>query len=158
MARSRLITRLAHVSSLDGKEAQGLFDARLLSSRDKSTMALKRLAIFWGIAILWIPVPMLHFVMIPVFLLIGIVAFAHAFTVRQTIESARGICPSCQKPFELGRLRWRERIKERCPHCRQELYVRLDGSEVEAGAYAALEERIRAGHDGHSGHELQEHT
>ena len=154
MKQSRLITSLAHVSSLDGKESRGLFSVRLLDSRDKTKIALKRLAIFWGIALLWIPVPMIHLVMIPAFLLIGIVAFAMAFTIPKTIESSRGICPSCEKPFELGKLRWQDRIKERCPNCRQDLYIRVESSEVEAGANAALEERIRAGNDGHPGNQL----
>lgn len=158
MEQSRVITSLTQISSLDGREAQGLADVRILSSRDKVTIALKRLAIFWGIAILFVPVPAVHFVAVPSFLIVGIVGFIQAFLLQKTVEKTQGLCPVCKERFEFSRLRYRERIKERCPQCRQEMYLRIEPSEIEPGAYAALKEATRPRDDGHTGYKLEKHT
>jgi hypothetical protein len=112
--------------SLDGKEATGHVTLKHLTSSERMKMALKRLGIFWLVALLFIPVPILHFIFVPLFLVVGLVAFYLGVTSsRERIAGGKAVCPLCQSPIEIPSRAFARTFKAVCPSCRHEVRISL---------------------------------
>lgn len=88
--------------------------------------ALKQIAIWWGLALATIFIPLLHFVLPPLFVLVGIWRAYSAYTETRTLLSLRGPCPKCgteQEFTELGRLKGPHTVT--CAHCRWKLQAEI---------------------------------
>jgi hypothetical protein len=116
------------IQSLDGKETVTEVSIRDLTIKERALSALKWLGVFWGVMLAFVPIPMVHLVMVPLFFLIGPIAAVIAFQVKRRVgKSGVGdssvVCPLCGKPVDLSGQRIRERFKDRCPSCLNDLYV-----------------------------------
>jgi hypothetical protein len=85
--------------------------------------AAKRLGLFWGIGILCILIPFLHFFLVPSFLIVGIYALVTTLEEHKFILSADGLCPSCKKNISFRKLKYKLGLKDVCPQCRQDLKI-----------------------------------
>lgn len=113
--------------TLDGKHAR--FELHLSSPTPMRRMILsaKRLLLFWAGALLFLPVPFLHFVMVPLLALAGVISFCCAFRAHRTIiESSKGGCPNCHNLVEIRNRPLRAELNEHCPNCRHGLWLSLD--------------------------------
>jgi hypothetical protein len=111
------------IQSLDGKESTAFVPIRELTVKERAKSAFKWLAVFWGIMLAFVPVPMVHLVMVPLFFLIGPVAAVIAFKVKRRVGASDVSCPLCGKPVDLSGQKVRPRFKDRCPNCLNDLYV-----------------------------------
>lgn len=82
---------------------------------------LKALGICWAIAIFCILIPILHFVLVPLFLLIGALMFMQQWGQQYYFVSGSILCPSCQTEIKpkAGAFDWPKR--EICHNCRADL-------------------------------------
>ena len=87
---------------VDDKETQGSAQRRLLEPQERLSKALKTLGILWGIAILTVFIPILHFVTVPLFLLLGIVMAVLTWIEKAIIYEAEIPCPNCQHKVTFG--------------------------------------------------------
>lgn len=113
------------IVSIDGRESEGEFEVASLSTGERAKRSVKRLAIFWGIALLFLPVPAVHFVAVPGFLLVGIFMAVKTWFATRIVRGGQGVCPVCKEQLKFGTLEYKEPLKLVCPHCRNHLRVRL---------------------------------
>lgn len=69
---------------------------------ERLVRALKMLGIFWGLALLSVPILVAHWVLVPGFLLAGPVAAYLRYQVTATSEKAAGECPGCHKNISVA--------------------------------------------------------
>lgn len=85
------------------KYEYGFAEVRTYSPREIMTKSLKSLAIFWGIAIVSILLPIVHFVSVPAFFLIGIFTALRARKYHEEFISGEITCPHCSKQITIGK-------------------------------------------------------
>lgn len=95
-------------------------------ARQRTTRALATLAACWGLAIVAVFLPLLHFILVPGLLVLGPVLAWSRWHEGNTLLSATGPCPGCEvaQRFSLGQP-WRERTMLRCESCGRRLELRL---------------------------------
>jgi len=92
--------------------------ARHRDAAARTARAVRTWAIGWGLAVVAVFLPVLHFVLVPL-LLVGGPAFAlRRLRESATLVCAAGACPACHaaQRFALGDA-WRERTSLRCEAC-----------------------------------------
>ncbi|MCO5113023.1 MAG: hypothetical protein M9899_02495 [Bdellovibrionaceae bacterium] len=95
-----------------------------LSPQQRFQLGAKFFAICFVAGIVFVLIPILHFVLVPLALIVGIVLFfrglnTHDYRMETTLK-----CPQCQKPFTLKaapQAKWP--LKENCPECRAEIVI-----------------------------------
>lgn len=97
-------------------------DIATLNGRDRLKRAATVLAIFLAIAVIAIPIPLVHFGLVPGALLLGLVFFWVRLGQREVFQGAEGTCPFCgtEQEFPLmGRLRLPKEVH--CASCHRSL-------------------------------------
>ncbi len=94
--------------------------------RERTLRAARTLAACWGLAIIAVFLPVLHFVLVPALLMLGPALAWSRFHEARTLVRADGACPACALPLhlELGQP-WRERTILRCDGCGRRLTLLL---------------------------------
>ena len=92
-------------------------ELRPLSQRERLIAGLKVMGMCWGIAILTVFVPVLHFVLVPGFLIGGIVGFFIRFRLTELMESTQAKCPECGQTFEIKNFSFNWPLRKNCPKC-----------------------------------------
>jgi hypothetical protein len=111
-------------TDVSGQSTQGQAQLESLSTGARVARASKRAAIFWAIALVCVLIPMLHFVLVPAFLLIGIIMFAKTMSQAQLIWNADGECPACHAKTHFDGPINAVESKEICPSCRTLLKIK----------------------------------
>ncbi|MFI5345739.1 MAG: hypothetical protein ACHQ51_05125 [Elusimicrobiota bacterium] len=101
--------------------ASGAAQIRLLRTSERLRNMLPKLGIFWGIALFCVLLPLIHFVLVPLFLCLGIYFSAKTAAVRGLIVSGSVPCPGCKKPNVLKPRPAQWPIAEVCTNCRRDL-------------------------------------
>ncbi|HTR97909.1 MAG TPA: hypothetical protein VMH61_08410 [Candidatus Acidoferrales bacterium] len=100
-----------------------------VESRDRRARlvrAARTLGACWGLAVVAIFLPVLHFVLVPLLLVLGPALGWSRLNEAHSLLRASGSCPGCGGALELklGQ-RWRERTMLRCPACGRGIELRL---------------------------------
>ncbi len=92
----------------------------------RTARAVRTLATCWGLAVVAVFLPLLHFVLVPGLLVLGPVLAYARLHEADTITRAEGDCPACaaHQAYALGQ-RWRERTVLRCDACGRRLELHL---------------------------------
>ena len=106
-------------SSIQGKIS-------ICNKRNIFFLSLQKLALFWLIAIFCVFVPVLHFFLVPAFLIIGALAFVNQYKNTHLLKTANCICPQCERPFYLERVYFYEGKKVSCTECMARLFIESD--------------------------------
>jgi predicted RNA-binding Zn-ribbon protein involved in translation (DUF1610 family) len=87
--------------------------------------ALAGLALSWGAALAGLFIPVAHFLLVPGFLIFGIIVFVSRMRVRVRAESVHGTCPDCgaEQDFEAAGA-WSLPRRLDCTHCGRSLTAR----------------------------------
>ncbi|MEP7028162.1 MAG: hypothetical protein ABI960_06165 [Candidatus Eisenbacteria bacterium] len=85
------------------------------------------LALFWGLGVLAILVPIAHFVLVPGFVLLGIALAVGRLREEATIVGVSGGCPRCgvERALEAGG-RLRAETRAACPECHNTLALTIE--------------------------------
>jgi hypothetical protein len=99
-------------------------------SRQRTARALRVLGACWGLAVVAVLVPVLHFVLVPGLLLAGPLLAVQRLGERVTVVGARGECPGCGAPqtFTLA-MAPTERMPLRCEACGRQVFL-VPGAEL----------------------------
>ncbi len=100
------------------KGADGFVRVQALAPRDRVKNALRQMGLYWGIGLFCVLFPLLHFILVPFFLLLGIFLSARAGLAREKIIEGSLKCPECKKPFDLKPTLLRWPLSEVCQDCR----------------------------------------
>ncbi len=106
------------ISSSSGKELALSFQLRSLSADEKRKNALKGLGICWGLALISIPLPPIHWVTVPGGFLFGIYWFFRKLRQGEHFEAAMFKCPECGADVPLVPQPARNPLAFVCPSCR----------------------------------------
>lgn len=78
---------------------------------------IKRMLKYWGIALLCILIPGLHFILVPAFFFLGIYLGFQTLKLNYKIIEGSFNCPECQKANALRDLWFKESIEPICQEC-----------------------------------------
>ncbi len=84
---------------------------------------LRTLGIWWGLALVSIAVPILHFILVPLFLLIGLVAAPVAMQRKSMVLGGKGRCPFCAEPFVIVAHPDRWPLRDICTACHRHVSI-----------------------------------
>lgn len=91
-------------------------------------LSLKKLTLFWGLAAFSIFIPILHFVLVPAFLIIGVYTFNTQYKNTHLLEDGTATCPACQKNFFIKASYIFEGKKLICELCMEQLTLKDPGT------------------------------
>lgn len=94
------------------------------TSSQRRIRALKSLALWWGLAFVSIFIPILHFVLVPVFLGAGLIIPCVVLGKNSVILGGQGTCPYCSRPFRIARSANRWPLQDICEFCHR--HVRIE--------------------------------
>jgi hypothetical protein len=89
----------------------------------RTRRALKALGICWGIALCTVLIPILHFILVPLFLISGPIVFFWVASQERMITGGKGICPECGKAIDLMKSPPRWPLSDLCSHCQARLSI-----------------------------------
>jgi flagellar biosynthesis protein FlhB len=115
-----------HITDISGQTQNGKSEVVVLDSSHRTMRALKKAGVFFGIAVVSVLVPMLHFVLVPGFLIVSGVVFAKTMSETKIATSIEAVCPNCKQTMGLHGIFKMSGTKETCPNCRQLLKVSFD--------------------------------
>lgn len=101
----------------DDRRTQGTAYIKHYTPPERMMAALKKLGMVWGVAILCVLIPVFHFVLVPLFLVLGIVLAHRTYKSEGLVLEGSVPCPHCQTEVTMkkGELRWP--ISEICQGC-----------------------------------------
>ncbi len=103
--------------------------------RERVGRALRTLGACWGLAIVTVLVPVLHFVLVPGLLIAGPLVALQRLRERMTVIGARGDCPGCGAPqdFAVGSAP-APRMALRCATCSRQVFLEPNLEAPRAGS------------------------
>jgi hypothetical protein len=93
---------------------------------EKRIRALKSLFTWWGIALVCVFIPLAHFILVPLFFIVGIIMPLSAYNKKSMITGGEGTCPFCSKPFKVAAAPDRWPLQDICENCHR--HVRIEKS------------------------------
>lgn len=100
------------------KTALGSARIQTLGPLEQVKNALRQLGLYWGIGLFCVLFPLLHFILVPFFLILGIVLSARAGLAKKVVIEGSVSCPECKKPFPIKPALARWPLNEVCEECR----------------------------------------
>jgi hypothetical protein len=124
MAETKLESIVFQNSSGD-KSTDAQLHTLVFDSKDSAIRALKRLGLFWLLALLSLPIIGAHWVLVPGFFIAGPIAAIMAYNVKEMVDKASGVCPECRETIEI-KMEPKELLPKwtYCPRCNNSLHIR----------------------------------
>jgi hypothetical protein len=116
-------TLAVKISNVRGSTSNGTVELKVWDKKERTTRAFKALAFTWGLAIISILIPILHFILVPTLILAGPIVFSWIAGQEQVILGGKGVCPECGKEFEIARSAVKWPMSDLCNHCKTELKI-----------------------------------
>jgi len=98
---STTLYRTIRIENADNNSTTGQLHISHYSQSERTTRALKMLALMWLFAIITVFIPLAHFVLVPAFLIAGPVIAYKRYQMEEHPSSAEGECPTCQQPSSI---------------------------------------------------------
>jgi hypothetical protein len=86
-------------------------------------LAFKKIGMFWGAGLLCVFIPVFHFVLVPLFLLIGIIAFFKTLKFKYQIAEGFYNCPACTEKNILKNMWFQDELRSHCEKCRIQIVI-----------------------------------
>lgn len=101
----------------------GNIEVNYWNSSERMMRGGKLLGGAWFAAALSILVPVLHFVLVPLFLLLGPLLFYIAYQQEESVIGGQVPCPACAQPVKVsgGKLKWP--IFDHCSSCQTRVRI-----------------------------------
>ena len=91
--------------------------------------ALQFWIVSWGIAAVSIFIPLAHFVLVPGFLIVGIITPFYIYSAENKVLGGVGTCPACGSPLSIHKSTGKWPLKEICQQCRVDITIEQISSE-----------------------------
>lgn len=92
---------------------------------ERRLRGLQRGGIAWALAFACIFLPLVHFVLVPGFILAGPLVLFFYVNTPALIESGSGSCPDCGEVLEIAKTQAKFPLKDQCEHCQTPIKVFL---------------------------------
>lgn len=107
----------------DFKEVTFKSELRYFSPKEKFQRGLKNFLIFFFAALFCILIPILHFVLVPAFILFAVYRFIKIQGESGEIPEVVFSCPNCNKIISIKNITLHFPRKEYCPECRSSFKI-----------------------------------
>jgi len=97
--------------------------ARPCTKKELALMSLKKLALFWTLAVVSVVIPVLHFVLVPAFFFIGIFVFFLPFKNTHVLPKGSYRCPKCSATNDLKNFYFNDGRRFTCDSCQVQLKI-----------------------------------
>ncbi len=98
---STTIHRTIRIENADNQSNIGQLNITTYSPQERTSRAIKILALLWGLAIVTVFIPLAHFVLVPGFLIAGPIIAYKRYQMAEHPSSANGECPTCKQPSSI---------------------------------------------------------
>lgn len=115
MENGTKISILANVS--DERRTPGFVYIETFNQAQKTRVAIKKLAIFWGIALVCVLIPVFHFVLVPLFFFLGFFFAYRGYKSEGQVLSGETTCPHCGTKVIVKKAELAWPITEICQGC-----------------------------------------
>ncbi len=112
------------IQSNKGATAAGMVEFKTWTRAERTRRGLKAWGITWGLALVAVFLPILHFVLVPLLLIAGPVMFFSASAQEEVILGGQGTCPDCGRGIALVRSKPKWPLSDLCNHCQAPLQIR----------------------------------
>ena len=112
---------LANVS--DDRRSEGFVEVQMFHQSDRMKLMLKKLAMFWALAIFSILIPVFHFVLVPLFFFLGIYCAYRSSKSEGVVLSGKTSCPHCQSEVIIKKAELQWPLSEICQNCARVLRI-----------------------------------
>lgn len=68
-------------------------------------------------------IPIAHFLLVPLMLIVTVVCSVRAFTTKDLLLSGSGTCPACEGAFRILRRKYRLPFNDVCESCHREITI-----------------------------------
>lgn len=123
MAQTK-IESVVFSNSRGDKSTDAQLHTILFDNRDSIIRALKRLGLFWLLALASLPIIGAHWVLVPGFFIAGPIAAIMAYNVKEMMEKSNGVCPECGESIDV-KMEPKDELPKwtYCPKCNQSLHI-----------------------------------
>jgi hypothetical protein len=97
-------------------------DGHVFSKQERTKRSLTRLFAFWGLALGSILIPVLHFVLVPLFFLIAPFIARKTYNEEVVLEACEMPCPECKQTAKFAKASGQWPLRNTCPHCMNRVY------------------------------------
>ena len=111
--------------SSDGKRGIAIIEILKLNKFQRILRSVWRGILLLTLSALSIAIPMLHFILVPIGLLITLVVSYSAFQVKEILVSGSGQCPSCNNNITIHQRNYKLPFSDVCEHCGRQLTIKL---------------------------------
>lgn len=112
---------------MDGKNYPSMnFNPKIYTAQERAMRSLKVFFMFFGAAIFSIAIPVLHFFLVPAFLIAAFVMAYIKYKDVGSIDLSNFTCPLCQKNLNEKTLAFRDKDfsgRLRCYDCRKNIFI-----------------------------------
>ncbi len=115
MDEGQKVELLANVN--DDRRTEGYAIVHFFSHAERMQQSLKKLGLFWGLAVLCIFIPVFHFVLVPLFLGLGVYFALRSRKSEGSIIRGETSCPHCGTVVHLGPSELQWPVIEICQSC-----------------------------------------
>lgn len=102
---------------MDERRTTGFLEVKKFNPADKTRTALKKLALWWGLSILSILVPVFHFVLVPLFFFLGFFFARKGYKSEGEVLDGKTTCPHCGAEVKVGKGELNWPVTEICQGC-----------------------------------------
>lgn len=93
----------------------------------RMSRALVQLLIYWGLALVSIFIPIAHFILVPGFLIGGVIAAHRKVKEERTLLTLSAPCPRCENDQKFSpNSRFESGMKIQCPECKNDLVLTVN--------------------------------
>ncbi len=111
------------ITDTRGNEAFGEIEIVRWDRRARTKRTLRYLGICWGLAVCTVFLPLVHFVLVPGFLLAGPFLAAYAYGQEGAILGGSGTCPGCKAALPIASGGIRPAFRDLCSSCHNEVSI-----------------------------------
>ena len=86
----------------NGKRAKGKLALQVFTQGDRTRRTIQTGAIWLVITGVSAAIPVLHFFLVPIFFLIGVICTSFSYGRKQIILGGIGVCPLCEEEFSFA--------------------------------------------------------
>jgi hypothetical protein len=112
-----------NVRTTDFKQSEFAPGSVGCTTKGLTIAGLKKLAMFWLLAVFCIFIPVLHFFLVPLFLIVGVVAMVTQMKNTHHLEHGTFTCPNCHEPMAVKDFYFSNGKRFRCKSCSQQLVL-----------------------------------
>ncbi len=111
------------ITDIREHSSSGTVELKIWDKKERTKRALKALGFTLGLAVVSVLIPILHFILVPTFILASPIVFFWIAGQEQVILGGKGTCPNCHKEFEIARSPVTWPLSDLCDHCKAELKI-----------------------------------